>query len=170
MLDELADHSMPEPPSRVGTRFGRYEIVGMLGNGGMGRVYAARDPELGRMVAIKLLAPDLAASRPAVERLIREAKAASALNHPHIVTVYEVIRAADDVGIAMEFVEGSSLRSFCGKPQEIAHVIQWGCQIARALAAAHQRNIVHRDIKPENLMVRQDGNPQGARFRPGLLR
>ncbi len=157
MLNEAAEQAIPEPPSRVGTRFGRYEILGVLGSGGMGRVYSARDPELGRIIAIKLLAPELAASRPAVDRLVREAKAASALNHPHIVTVYEVIRDADDVGIAMELVEGESLRSFCGKPQEIAQTTQWGCQIARALAAAHQRNIVHRDIKPENLMVRQDG-------------
>jgi serine/threonine protein kinase len=157
MLKESVDESIPEPPARVGTRFGRYEIVGILGSGGMGRVYSARDPELGRMVAIKFLAPEFAASRPAVDRLVREAKAASALNHPHIVTVYEVIRAADDIGIVMELIEGVSLRSFCGKPQEISQVIQWGCQIASALAAAHQRKIIHRDIKPENLMVRQDG-------------
>lgn len=157
MLNESGDQSDSEPLSRVGTRFGRYEIVGLLGTGGMGQVYSARDPELGRMVAIKFLAPELAASRAAVERLVREAKAASTLNHPHIVTVYEVTRAADDVGIAMELIEGASLRSFCGRPQEIGQVIQWGCQIARALTAAHRRNIVHRDIKPENLMVRQDG-------------
>jgi Tol biopolymer transport system component len=120
-------------------------------------VYTAADSELGRKVAIKFLSPQMAASNRAVERLIREAKAASALNHPHIITVYEVIRAKNDVAIAMELVEGRPLRKFCGKPAEIAQVIHWGCQIAQALAAAHQRNIVHRDVKPENLMVRDDG-------------
>jgi Tol biopolymer transport system component len=157
MLHEASDQPVPAAPAREGSRFGRYEIVSMLGSGGMGRVYSARDPELGRMVAIKLLAPDLVPSRSAVERLRREAKAASALNHPHIVTVYEVIRAAEDIGIVMELVEGDSLRSFCGSPQEISRVVQWGAQIARALAAAHERSIVHRDIKPENLIVRRDG-------------
>jgi serine/threonine protein kinase len=157
MLNEAVDQPTPEPASRIGTTFGRYEIVGMLGTGGMGRVYSACDPELGRMVAIKFLAPELTASRPAVERLAREAKAASALNHPQIVTVHEVIRAADDIGIVMELIEGRSLRSFCGEAREVSQVMEWGRQIARALSAAHQRHIVHRDIKPENVMVRQDG-------------
>ena len=157
MLGDLATTEPPESPTRLGTLFGRYEIVSLLGKGGMGTVYSARDPELGRLVAIKLVAPELAASRPSVERLVREAKSVSALNHPHIVTVYEVIRHGGDVGIAMELIEGTPLRSFCGEPQDIASVIKWGGQIARALDAAHGRHIVHRDIKPENLMVRQDG-------------
>jgi Tol biopolymer transport system component len=157
LLDEPGEASPPEQPSRIGARFGRYEIVGMLGSGGMGQVYSARDSELERMVAIKFLSPEMAAIRPAVERLIREAKAASALNHPHIVTVYEILHAGDDVAIAMELVEGAPLRKFCGTPQPVPAVVQWGRQIAQALAAAHQRQIVHRDIKPENVMVRDDG-------------
>jgi Tol biopolymer transport system component len=161
MLEEPAGEpspeSSPEPPSKIGARFGRYRIVGILGSGGMGQVYSAHDTELDRMVAVKFLAPEMVASRPAVERLVREAKAASALNHPHIVTVYEVIRAGGEVAIAMELVEGAAIRNFCGKPQEISKVIHWGRQIAQALAAAHQRDIMHRDIKPENLMVREDG-------------
>jgi eukaryotic-like serine/threonine-protein kinase len=157
MLDEPAEQIPTPPPSKSGTRLGRYEIAGLLGSGGMGEVYAAHDLELGRMVAVKFLAPEVAASQRAVERLIREAKAASALNHPHIVTVYEVIRAGDDVGIAMELVEGRDLRNFCAKPLEISQLIEWGRQIAQALAAAHRRNVIHRDIKPENLMVREDG-------------
>jgi Tol biopolymer transport system component len=92
-----------------------------------------------------------------VERLVCEARAASALNHPHIVTVYEVVHSCDQVAIAMELVEGDALRRFCGEPQPVMQVIHWGRQIAQALAAAHNRNIVHRDIKPENLMVRPDG-------------
>ena len=142
---------------KPGTRFGRYEVTGKLGRGGMGQVYSARDTELGRKLALKLLAPELTASPRAMERLIREARAASALNHPHIVTVYEVVHSGDDVAIAMELVEGDALRSYCGQPQPAAKVIQWGRQIAQALAAAHAQNIVHRDIKPENLMVRPDG-------------
>ena len=149
--------TLREPPNRSGTRFGRYEVGEMLSSGGMGEVYSAGDPELDRKVAIKFLSPEMAASRPAVERLIREAKAASALNHPHIITVYEVIRAKNDVAIAMELVEGRALRKFCGKPVDIVQVIHWGRQIAQALAAAHQRNNIHRDVKPENLMVRDDG-------------
>jgi serine/threonine protein kinase len=160
MLEEAQttlDATLNEPGSRSGARFGRYEVGEMLSSGGMGEVYAAGDPELSRKLAIKFLNPEMAARGRAVEHLICEAKAASALNHPHIITVYEVIRAKGDVAIAMELVEGRSLREFCGKPVEIAKVIDWGRQIAQALAAAHQRNIVHRDVKPENVMVRHDG-------------
>jgi Tol biopolymer transport system component len=144
------------PASRSGTVFGRYTVGELLSRGGMAEVYSAADPELDRKVAIKFLSPRTP-SRPAVEQLITEAKAASALNHPGIITVYEVIRAGSDVAIAMELVEGRALRSFCGRPAEIVQVIDWGRQIAQALAAAHRRDIVHRDVKPENLMVRDDG-------------
>ncbi|HEY2016658.1 MAG TPA: protein kinase, partial [Bryobacteraceae bacterium] len=157
MLEEPAEEPPSEPFSRTGTRFGRYQVEERLGSGGMGEVYSAHDTELDRTVAVKFLSPEMAVSRTAVERLVREAKAASALNHPHIVTVYEVIRAGDDVAIAMELVEGTALRKSCGKPNEISRTIDWGRQIAQALAAAHRRNIIHRDIKPENLMVRGDG-------------
>jgi eukaryotic-like serine/threonine-protein kinase len=149
--------ALPTTGSRNGTRFGRYEIGELLGSGGMGEVYAADDSELSRKVAIKFLNGEMATDSRSVERLMREARAASALNHPHIVTVYELIRVNGEVAIAMELVEGYSLRHFCGKPQETAHILFWGRQIAQALAAAHERKIIHRDIKPENLMVRDDG-------------
>ena len=105
MLDDSGD----SVPSMVGRTFGRYEIVAALGSGGMGQVYSGRDTELDRMVAVKFLSPDMAASRTAVERLVREAKSTSALNHPHIVTVYEVIHGGGEVAIVMELVEGTSL-------------------------------------------------------------
>jgi eukaryotic-like serine/threonine-protein kinase len=153
-LEERAEELAELP---IGAKIGRYEILGKLGRGGMGQVYSARDPELGRALALKLLAPEWIANPAAMERLIREARAASALNHPHIVTVYEVVRSGDSIAIAMELVEGNPLRSYCGKPQPVAQVIRWGRQMAQALAAAHARNIVHRDIKPDNVMVRADG-------------
>ena len=151
------DTILNPPGSRSGARFGRYEIGEMLSSGGMGEVYAAADPDLSRSVAIKFLSPRTPVGSRAVERLVREAKAASALNHPHIITVYEVIRSNDDVAIAMELVEGCSLREFCRKPVPLAQLIDWGRQIAQALAVAHGRNIIHRDVKPENLMLRHDG-------------
>ncbi|WP_321470552.1 protein kinase [uncultured Paludibaculum sp.] len=156
MLDEPAEPP-PELASKIGTHFGRYEINGLLGRGGMGQVYSARDPELDRIVALKFLPPGPRASGAEFDQLVREAKAASSLNHPNIVTVHEVIRAGDEVAIAMEFVGGEPLRRYCVEPQPMARVGQWGSQIAQALAAAHQRRIVHRDIKPENIMVREDG-------------
>lgn len=157
MLVESAREPAAGTPSKAGTRFGRYEVLKKLGSGGMGEVYSARDAELDRVVALKFLSPETAVSPSAVARLVREAKAASALNHPHIVTVYEIIRAGDDVAIAMELVDGVPVRKSCGNPNEISKTIDWGRQIAQALAAAHRRNIIHRDIKPENLMVRGDG-------------
>lgn len=138
---------------KPGDRIGHYEVIGKLGEGGMGWVYSARDTELGRIAALKVLSPGLASTVTATERLAKEAKATSALNHPHIVTVYEVVRAGDQVAVAMEFIEGKTLRACCGKPQPLSQVIAWGRQAAQALSAAHERNIVHRDIKPENLMV-----------------
>src|SRR5262249_14532477 len=138
-----------------GTVLGRFLITGFVGQGGMGRVYSAHDPDLNREVALKVIAHG--AEPSSSERFIREAQAASALNHPNIVTVYEVIRSGPMVAIAMELVAGSSLRHFCGTAQPVGKVALWGRQIAHALAAAHARGIVHRDIKPENLMLRPDG-------------
>src|ERR1700761_3752074 len=119
MLEEAQanlDASPPATGSRRGTHFGRYEIGELLGSGGMGEVYAADDSELSRKVAIRFLNGEMANGSRSVERLMREARAASALNHPHIVTVYELIRVNGEVAIAMELVEGYSPRHFCGKP------------------------------------------------------
>jgi serine/threonine protein kinase len=122
----------------------------------MGTVYSARDQDLDRTVALKFLSSTVIASGSA-ERLIREAKALSSLNHPNIVTVYEVIRFGSSVAIAMELIEGQALRELCGSPLAPRRVIHVGLQIAQALAAAHGRGIVHRDIKPENIFLRPDG-------------
>jgi len=140
-----------------GEHYGRFALGELLGRGGMGEVYSARDTELNRAVAIKFLSPQSFGSSGTVERLIREARAASALNHPGIVIVHEVIRSEDSLAIVMERVDGMALRNLCGKPNAAAEVARLGSQIAEALAAAHAGGVVHRDIKPENVMVRPDG-------------
>lgn len=160
LIEDTQDEDSEESAGLVlkaGDRIGRYEVIGKLGQGGIGSVYSARDTDLRRMAALKVLAPGLGATELAAERLVREARAASALNHPQIVTVYEVVRLDEQVALAMELVEGKSVRSYCGEAQPTVRVIDWGRQIAQALAAAHKHGIVHGDIKPENLMVRPDG-------------
>ena len=150
--------SAPEPPASGlanGASLGRFVITGFVGRGGMGTVYSAYDPDLKRKAALKVITQKAEASSS--ERFVREAQAASALNHPNIVTVYEVIHSSPTVAIAMELVAGKSLRHYCGTKQPLGKVAQWGRQIAHALAEAHSRGIVHRDIKPENLMLRPDG-------------
>jgi eukaryotic-like serine/threonine-protein kinase len=144
-------------PHYAGKDYGRFVVGDLLGQGGMGEVYSARDKELNREVAMKFLSPHKLGSSGLVEQLIKEARAASALNHPGIVTVYEVIRSEDSLAIVMERVEGIALRQLCGTPNAIAQVARWGSQIAGALAAAHGGGVVHRDIKPENVVLRPDG-------------
>ena len=138
-----------------GSTLRRFVITGFVGRGGMGMVYSAHDPDLNREVALKVIAG--AADAVSAQRFIREAQAASALNHPNIVTVHEVIRDGPTVAIVMELVAGTSLRHVCGTPHPVAEVAFWGAQVAHALDAAHARGIVHRDIKPENLLLRPDG-------------
>ena len=142
---------------RIGQKIGRYVLTGRLGEGGMGEVYAARDLELSRAVAVKLIAVTPVETSSPLDRFTHEARAASALNHPNIVTIYEVIHATSKVAIAMELVDGTAFRQLCGSPLPVDRLLHLGEQVARALAAAHARGIVHCDIKPENLMVRQDG-------------
>jgi eukaryotic-like serine/threonine-protein kinase len=144
-------------PHYTGKDYGRFAVGDLLGRGGMGEVYSARDKELNREVAMKFLSPHKLGSSGLVEQLSKEARAASALNHPGIVTVYEVIRSEDSLAIVMERVDGIALRQLCGSPNPVAQVATWGSQIAGALAAAHDGGVVHRDIKPENVMIRPDG-------------
>jgi serine/threonine protein kinase/DNA-binding winged helix-turn-helix (wHTH) protein/alpha-beta hydrolase superfamily lysophospholipase len=141
-----------------GMRLGRYEILSQLGAGGMGEVYLARDLQLDRKVALKLLSERFTKDARSLRRFIREAKAASALNHPNILTVYE-IRDEDGVHfIATEFIEGKTLREIIkAGPIELSIALDIAQQVAGALAAAHVSGIIHRDVKPENIMVRPDG-------------
>src|SRR5690348_9045979 len=139
-----------------GTRFGQYEVLSLLGAGGMGEVYRARDLRLGRSVALKFLPERNLLDRGAVERFLREARAASALNHPNIVTIYDVGDTASGRYIAMELIEGQTLRSFATASVPIERLLDLGGQVAKALTVAHAARIVHRDIKPENIMIRAD--------------
>jgi serine/threonine protein kinase/Tol biopolymer transport system component len=141
-----------------GTRLGPYEVLGQLGAGGMGEVWRARDSRLQREVAIKVLPGELSSDAGRLKRFEKEARSASALNHPNIVTIYE-IGFADSVSfIAMELVEGKTLREllFAG-PLPIKRVLAIAAQAADGLARAHEAGIVHRDLKPENVMVAKDG-------------
>ncbi len=145
-------------PVAAGTRLGRYEISSLLGAGGMGEVYLAQDTQLRRPVALKLLPSDLIPHKDQLGRFEQEAYAASALNHPNILTIYEIGQADDLRFIATEFIDGVTLRQRITSTQmELTEVLDTAVQVASALAAAHQAGIVHRDIKPENIMVRHDG-------------
>jgi eukaryotic-like serine/threonine-protein kinase len=141
---------------RPGARVGCYEIVRWLGRGGMGEVYLARDLHLPRKVALKFLSKDLWADPVHLDRFRREAQAASALNHPNILTIYDFGEENDFHYIVSEYVDGVSLRDCIGKLSRV-QVIEYARQVGEALASAHAAGIVHRDIKPENIMVRSDG-------------
>ena len=152
----------PEPGTEMtlaaGARLGSYEIRGLLGAGGMGEVYRARDVKLSREVAIKVLPPELAGDARRLERFEKEARTASALSHPNIVTVYDIGAIDGTSYIAMELVEGRTLRDLLATgPVPLKKLLSIGAQAADGLAKAHAAGIVHRDLKPENLMVTRDG-------------
>ena len=142
----------------AGTRLGRYEIHSPLGAGGMGEVYLARDTRLDRSVALKILPDAVAADPDRMRRFEQEARTASSLNHPNIITIYDVDRSGSTSFMATEFIEGSTLleRTRAG-PLGLAEVLNLSVQIAAALTAAHASGIVHRDIKPANIILRNDG-------------
>jgi len=143
----------------AGSRLGPYEIVAPLGAGGMGEVYRAKDAKLGRDIAIKVLPASVAEDRARRQRFEQEARSASALNHPNILTIYDIGEADGALYIAMELVEGRTLRELVasGEPLSTKRLLDLGVQIAEGLAKAHGAGIVHRDLKPENLMVSKDG-------------
>src|SRR6266851_3923171 len=142
---------------KPGTKLGHYEIRSKIGAGGMGEVYLAIDTELDRTVAIKILPAALAADAQRLRRFIQEAKAASALNHPHILTIYEIGTTETSRFIATEFIDGDTLRQRIHAGMKLVDILDISIQAAGALAAAHVAGIIHRDIKPENIMVRPDG-------------
>ncbi|MFY9555332.1 MAG: protein kinase [Blastocatellia bacterium] len=142
----------------AGTILGRYEIRSKIGEGGMGEVYLAQDTNLDRKVALKILPAEVAANRDRMDRFVQEAKAASALNHPNIITIHEIDQTDSGHFIATEFIDGDTLRERMRiAPLKLGEVLDVAAQIASALSTAHADGIVHRDIKPENVMLRRDG-------------
>jgi TolB-like protein/Tfp pilus assembly protein PilF len=142
----------------AGTRLGRYDIRAKIGEGGMGEVYLAVDTKLDRKVAIKILPAEVAADRGRMNRFVQEAKAASALNHPNVLTIYEVDDTESGHFIVTELIEGETLRARLRRaPMKVEEVLKVATQIASALVATHTRGIIHRDIKPDNVMLKRDG-------------
>ena len=142
----------------LGTTVSHYRIVRQLGAGGMGVVYEAEDTRLGRSVAVKFLSSELASDAPALERFVREARAASALNHPGICTVHAIEQHEGRSFIVMELVDGEPLSMRLGRqPMETGQLVDLGIQIADALESAHAKGIVHRDLKPVNMMMTPRG-------------
>lgn len=149
----------------IGRSLGGYKLYKFLGKGGMGSVYLGRDSELERKVAIKVLLPEFTEDETLVKRFKQEARAASALNHPNVLTIYEIGKEGSWHFIATEFIEGESLRDRMSHPElSIENAIDIAIDIASALACAHQSGIIHRDIKPQNIMVRSDGRAKVIDF------
>ncbi len=154
----MAGYHVPSVQLVPGDRVAQYEILRPLGVGGMGEVYCARDAKLGREVALKILPSDLASSPEALRRFEQEARAASALNHPNIVTIYEISQSERFAWIAMELVDGEDLRTITNREAlSLRNTLRIATKVADGLAAAHERGIVHRDLKPDNIMVTPDG-------------
>ena len=143
---------------RLGRSLAHYEIIEQIGAGGMGEVYLARDKKLDRDVAIKILNEKFSQDQSNLNRFIQEAKAASSLNHPNILVVYEIGESDDGHFIVSELIKGKTLRETFGeKTLKVSEVLDISMQVAGALCAAHENHLVHRDIKPENIMIRPDG-------------
>jgi len=157
-VDVLVGGGMGQTQSLLGKQVDPYRILSLLGAGGMGQVYLAEDPRLGRMVALKILPAELASDPDRLRRFVREAKAASSLKHPNVAAIYEMGESNGLHFIAMEHVEGQTLASkISGRPLEIAAIVEIALQVADALDEAHGKHITHRDIKPANIMLTPSG-------------
>src|SRR6266849_3965245 len=146
----------------IGTTISHYKILEKVGEGGMGIVYKAQDLKLDRPVAIKFLPTHLSASVENKARFVQDAKAAALLNHPNILSVYEIDEQDDSAFLVMEFISGKTLKSYIanlksGEGIPMRQALEWTLQVARRLKAAHEKEIIHRDIKPENIMITLDG-------------
>src|SRR5207244_1679464 len=142
----------------TGTKLGRYEIRSKIGEGGMGEVYLARDTQLNRIVALKILSAEVARDQQRLYRFLQEARAASSLNHPSVAHIYEIGETPGAHFIAMEYVEGEPLdKKLSGRPLAVAEILKIAIQLADALDEAHEKGITHRDIKPSNIMITPRG-------------
>ena len=147
------------PALSPGDRIGRFEVVSQLGSGGMGEVYLAHDPDLARNIAIKVLPPAFAADKERVRRLHREGRAASALKHANVLTIYELGELEGRTFLVTEYVEGRTLKDrLAAGPMPVNEALAIATEVARGLQAAHQQGVVHRDIKPANIMILPDGH------------
>ncbi len=165
---KTSEQARPSPDNLIGKKLSNYTVLDRLGVGGMGEVYLAEDGRLGRQVALKLLAAEFTTDESRVRRFEKEARAASALNHPNIVTIHDIGQAEAGHFIVMEFVQGRTLQAVSREPLSLRSLAELGEQIAKALAVAHAAGIAHRDVKPANLMVRDDGYVKVLDF--GLVR
>ena len=142
----------------IGKTISHYKILEKLGEGGMGVVYKAKDTKLDRIIALKFLPEHLLCDEEAKKRFVHEAKAASALNHPNITTVYEIDEVKGECFISMEYIEGKSIKELVEEKEfSIEEVLKIAIQTAEGLSKAHQKDIVHRDIKSDNIMLTHDG-------------
>jgi serine/threonine protein kinase len=155
---------MADSQTRIGQTVSHYRIVEKIGGGGMGVVYKAEDIKLGRHVALKFLPDEFSGNQQVLQRFQREARTTSALNHPHILTVYEVGEDNGTLFIVTELVEGQTLREVLRGALSCDQALAFAKQILEALSSAHRAGVVHRDLKPENIMVRPDGHTQAARL------
>jgi non-specific serine/threonine protein kinase len=158
MAVEAATEMLANDRAIVGKQIGHYQVLSRIGRGGMGEVFLAEDTRLKRQVALKILPAEVAANKERIRRLMQEATAVSALNHPNILTIHDIGEDHDTNFITTEYVEGETLRELINsRPRDIREVLEISLQLASALAAAHSAGIIHRDIKPENVMIRRDG-------------